>query len=117
MALGYGVNGSGITGHSGVTGHDALVAVEMVRRRGTPGRQGRLEERWGRKVRNAWLWLHFHSGLLKYPGSLGLILQHFMGCLNLTFKVALVEPESCHSSGLPCLEGDQRTGWGSQIFS
>lgn len=99
-------------GHSGVTGHDALVAVEMVRRRGAPGRQSRLEERWGRRVRNPWLWLHFHSGLLKYPDSLGLILQHFMG-----FKVVLVEPESCHSSGLPCLEGGQRTGWGSQIFS
>ena len=55
MASGYGVNGSGIMGHSGVTGHDALVAVERVRRRrrrGAPGRQGRLEKRWGREVRN-----------------------------------------------------------------
>lgn len=47
-----------------------------------------------------------------------------MGLLNLIFKVAMGEPESCHSSGLPntsfrgiYLEGDQRTGWCSQIFS
>lgn len=33
VASGYGVNGSGIRGHSDVTGHDALVTVEMVRRR------------------------------------------------------------------------------------
>lgn len=45
MASGHGVNGSGITGHSGVTGHDALVTVEMVRRRGVPRRQCRLEKR------------------------------------------------------------------------
>lgn len=36
---------TGIIGHSGVTGHDALVTVEMVRRRGVPRRQCRLEKR------------------------------------------------------------------------
>lgn len=36
---------TGIIGHSGVTGHDPLVTVEMVRRRGVPMRQCRLEKR------------------------------------------------------------------------
>lgn len=36
---------TGIIGHSGVTGHDTLVTVEMVRRRGVPRRQCRLEKR------------------------------------------------------------------------
>lgn len=78
MASGYGVNGSGIMGHSGVTGHDALVAVEMVRRRrrrrGAPREARQAGEEVGKGGQEPWLWFHFHSGL-KYPGSLGLILQ------------------------------------------
>lgn len=64
MASGYGVNGSGIIGHSAVTGHDALVAVEMVRRGEPPGGEaGRGWKEVGGKVRNPRLWLHFHYGL------------------------------------------------------
>lgn len=65
MASGYGVNGSGIIRHAGVTGHDALVVVEMVRRRGAPRRQGGLEKRWEGR-----------SGILGY-GSIST-----MGCIN-----------------------------------
>lgn len=63
MASGYGVNGSGIMGHSGVTGRDALAAVEIVRRREAPQEARQAGEEVGGKVRNPWLLFHFHCGL------------------------------------------------------